>query len=60
MDKAVNADQWDGYNSERNRFVNFIENNNVNNPVILTGDIHTSWVNNPDRECNKYRGGRIC
>lgn len=42
----VNADQWDGYNAERNRLVDFIENNNVENPVILTGDIHTSWVNN--------------
>ena len=43
---AVNADQWDGYNSERNRFINYLENNNIENPVILTGDIHTSWVNN--------------
>ena len=43
---AVNADQWDGYNSERNRLINYIENNNVANPVVLTGDIHTSWVNN--------------
>lgn len=42
----VNADQWDGYNADRNRFINYIENNNIQNPVILTGDIHTSWVNN--------------
>ena len=43
---AVNADQWDGYNKGRNRLINNIENNNIQNPVVLTGDIHTSWVNN--------------
>ncbi len=43
---AVNADQWDGYNAERNRLINFIEANNIKNTVVLTGDIHTSWVNN--------------
>lgn len=42
---AVNADQWDGYNSERNRLINFIETHNIKNVVVLTGDIHTSWVN---------------
>ena len=42
----VNADQWDGYNSQRNRLINYIENNNIQNPVVLTGDIHTAWVNN--------------
>jgi alkaline phosphatase D len=43
---AVNSDQWDGYNKDRNRLINYIENNNIQNPVVLTGDIHTSWVNN--------------
>jgi alkaline phosphatase D len=43
---AVNADQWDGYNKDRNRLINYIEGNNIQNPVVLTGDIHTSWINN--------------
>ncbi|MEZ4916930.1 MAG: alkaline phosphatase D family protein [Chitinophagales bacterium] len=43
---AVNADQWDGYNKDRNRFIDYIESNNLKNNVILTGDIHTTWVNN--------------
>lgn len=43
---AVNADQWDGYNKDRNRFIDYIESNNLKNNVVLTGDIHTSWVNN--------------
>ncbi len=44
--QAVNADQWDGYNYDRNRFLNYITTNNLKNNVILTGDIHTAWVNN--------------
>ncbi len=43
---AVNSDQWDGYSAQRNRLINYIENNNIENPVVLTGDIHTAWVNN--------------
>lgn len=42
----VNADQWDGYNYERQRLKNYLENNNIKNTIVLTGDIHTSWVNN--------------
>lgn len=42
----VNADQWDGYNAQRNRLINYIEGNSVGNPVVLTGDIHTAWANN--------------
>lgn len=44
--QPVNADQWDGYNKDRNRLINYIESNNIQNPVVLTGDIHTTWVNN--------------
>lgn len=43
---AVNSDQWDGYSAQRDRLVDYIENNNIENPVVLTGDIHTAWVNN--------------
>jgi alkaline phosphatase D len=42
----VNADQWDGYAYERTQLLNHVQNNNINNFVVLTGDIHTSWVNN--------------
>lgn len=41
----VNADQWDGYAYERSQLMNFIYNYSINNVVVLTGDIHTSWVN---------------
>jgi alkaline phosphatase D len=41
----ANADQWDGYAYERGELLDFVQTNNVNNFVVLTGDIHTSWVN---------------
>lgn len=50
--QAVNADQWDGYNSDRNRFLNYITSNNLKNNVVLTGDIHTAWVNNIPNSSN--------
>ena len=43
---VLNPDQWDGYPAERNRFYGDILSNNINNLVVLTGDIHTSWANN--------------
>lgn len=41
----LNYDQWDGYAYERNQLLTFLDNNNINNFLVLTGDIHTSWVN---------------
>jgi alkaline phosphatase D len=40
----VNADQWDGYQAERSELLNFFVDNNIQNVVVLTGDIHTSWA----------------
>lgn len=41
----VNPDQWDGYPAERRRLMDTIIQNNIQNVVFLTGDIHTSWAN---------------
>jgi alkaline phosphatase D len=38
-------DQWPGYADERMRLMRFIADRRVSNPVVLTGDIHTNWVN---------------
>ncbi|HEY1078007.1 MAG TPA: alkaline phosphatase D family protein [Fontimonas sp.] len=40
---VINTDQWDGYRAERARVYALLESLNVENPVVLTGDIHTSW-----------------
>lgn len=42
---AVNNDQWDGYPGERQALLQEITTKNINNVVVLTGDIHTSWAN---------------
>ena len=41
---VLNSDQWDGYGAERERLFSFIEENEIDNVVVLTGDIHTSWA----------------
>lgn len=41
----VNDDQWDGYPAERDSLFTHLESNSIDNAVILTGDIHTSWAN---------------
>ncbi len=41
----INADQWDGYRAERKEMVEFLHDNDIDNVVVLTGDIHTSWGN---------------
>jgi alkaline phosphatase D len=52
---AVNYDQWDGYNYEREQLLNVIQDSSVNNFIVLTGDIHTSWVN--DIPLSNYDAG---
>jgi alkaline phosphatase D len=42
---TINNDQWDGYNAERQRLYDFVLDNGIDNMVVLTGDIHTSWAN---------------
>jgi alkaline phosphatase D len=42
---AYSMDQWPGYAYERMKLVEFLADRRVPNPVVLTGDIHSSWVN---------------
>lgn len=39
-----NVDQWDGYVAQRQRITEFLATERPSNPVILTGDIHSSWA----------------
>jgi phosphodiesterase/alkaline phosphatase D-like protein len=43
--KIVNLDQWDGYPAARARILDFIAEQRPSNPVVLSGDWHTHWVN---------------
>jgi alkaline phosphatase D len=40
-----NPDQWDGYLASRNRFLDHLRAQAIDNVVVLTGDIHSSWAN---------------
>lgn len=39
-----NMDQWDGYVAARQRITDFLQVRRPANPIVLTGDIHSSWV----------------
>ncbi len=41
----INSDQWDGYPYERQKFYDHVISHNIQNVVVLTGDIHTAWAN---------------
>jgi len=42
---GYSMDQWPGYAAERMNLMQFMAERRVSNPVILTGDIHSNWVN---------------
>ncbi len=61
----LNADQWDGYQPARDRVYGILAGGGgapaIDNVVVLTGDIHTSWAadltpdpNNPDVAAGGY------
>lgn len=51
---VLNNDQWDGYPASRQRFLETLERCNVDNVVVLTGDIHTSWANDIPLNNDEY------
>jgi len=42
---SLNMDQWDGYVADRQRVLDTLSGDGIDNTVIFTGDIHTSWAN---------------
>ncbi|MGN6133052.1 MAG: alkaline phosphatase D family protein [Aureliella sp.] len=38
-------DQWSGYDVPRTRLLSTLADAKIANPVVLTGDIHSNWVN---------------
>lgn len=43
--EGVMTDQWDGYGPARDRLIADLRRPSVRNPVVLSGDIHSFWVN---------------
>jgi alkaline phosphatase D len=40
----LNLDQWDGYPGSRDAILDQLEQEQIDNVVVLTGDIHTAWA----------------
>ncbi|KAJ4364748.1 hypothetical protein N0V95_000695 [Ascochyta clinopodiicola] len=59
-DNPVNYDAWDGYQANKNRTLNHLYSNNINNNIFLAGDSHASWVSDlvwlGEKEYNKSTG----
>jgi alkaline phosphatase D len=53
--EGVMTDQWDGYGPARDRLIADLRRPSVRNPVVLSGDIHSFWVNDlkPDFKDDK-------
>jgi alkaline phosphatase D len=43
--EMYSMDQWSGYDAGRTRLLEFLGARKPSNPVVLTGDIHSNWVN---------------
>lgn len=41
---AVKMDRWDGYPAEQMRILHFLEENDIEDFIVVTGDVHTSWA----------------
>jgi alkaline phosphatase D len=44
-ERFYSMDQWGGYDAARTQMMSFLDRRKPSNPVVLTGDIHTNWVN---------------
>ncbi|WP_210366189.1 alkaline phosphatase [Bacillus sp. REN3] len=45
-------DSWDGYPAARQRLTDFITEKELNNMIVLTGDVHASWAANLTTDYN--------
>ena len=46
------SESWDSYTAVRGRIFNHIAQNNVPNAVVITGDMHSSWAANLEKNFN--------
>ena len=50
--EVFNMDQWDGYVAARDRLLGFLQQRQPSNPIVITGDIHSSWVHDLKADFN--------
>jgi len=41
---VFNVDAWDGYQAQRQRILDFLVDQQIANPIVLSGDIHSAWA----------------
>ncbi|QSJ19929.1 alkaline phosphatase D family protein [Nostoc sp. UHCC 0702] len=56
---AFNMDAWDGYVAARNRILNFLAQRQPANPVVISGDVHSSWVSDLKADYNKPNSATV-
>ena len=47
---VLQVDAWDGYPASRGRVLDFVRAEKIDNLVVLTGDIHSSWAADVPRD----------
>jgi alkaline phosphatase D len=53
--QVFNADQWDGYQADQATLLGAMADSGATDPVVLTGDIHSSWANDLPTDHEGYR-----
>jgi alkaline phosphatase D len=56
---VFNMDQWDGYVAARDRILNFLHQRQPSNPIVITGDIHSSWVHDLQLDFNNPNSTKV-
>tara|TARA_B100001123_G_scaffold395459_1_gene477039 strand:+ start:7096 stop:8691 length:1596 start_codon:yes stop_codon:yes gene_type:complete len=49
-EETWSMDKWDGYPAERQILLDHLAETRTSNPVVLTGDVHASWVSDLKRD----------
>ncbi|WP_294297146.1 alkaline phosphatase D family protein [uncultured Sphingomonas sp.] len=57
--RSTFSDQWDGYAANRNRLLRGLSRMNTPGPVILSGDVHSFWVNDLNDSDGRPVAGEI-
>jgi alkaline phosphatase D len=53
--QVFNTDQWDGYQDDQAQVLAAMAASGGTDPVVLTGDIHSSWANDLPTDPDGYR-----
>ena len=56
--QVFNTDQWDGYQADQRTLLEAMAGSGSTDPVVLTGDIHSSWANDLPTRYATYKAAR--